>query len=65
MRIKVIIENGETDIILTPENVFEKDILEKIYDKKQNFNFHTEVDAKYNMAGYEDHKIRINITETK
>ena len=37
MKTKVIIENGETDIILTPENDFDKGVLEKIHKNKQNF----------------------------
>ena len=40
MKTKVVIEDGETEILLTPENDFEKDVLEKIHNKKQSFNFH-------------------------
>ena len=38
MRTKVLIENGETTIILTPENEFEIDVIEKIHCKKEKFN---------------------------
>lgn len=64
MKVKVIIENGETDMILTPENVFERDLLKKMHGNK-NFDFRTIVDAKYDMGGYSNHKITINIKETK
>jgi hypothetical protein len=65
MKAKVIIENGETSIILTPQNDFEIDVIEKMYDRKKDFNLHTEVDAKYNYGTYSNHKILINIKETK
>jgi len=29
MKTKIIIENGETEIVLTPENDFDRDVLEK------------------------------------
>ncbi len=31
MKAKVIIENGDATIILTPENEFEKDIIDKMF----------------------------------
>jgi hypothetical protein len=65
MRAKVIIENGETSIVLTPENEFEVDVIEKIFCKKEKFNVHTSFDAQYNYGTYSKHKINISIKETK
>lgn len=65
MKVKVIIENGETEIRLMPENVFEKDVVEKVYDNKGKFNINTSVDAKYNYGSYSDHKIVISLKETR
>ena len=65
MKTKVIIENGETELILTPENDFERDILEKIHNKKTNFTIFTDVEAKYDFGIYKDHKLILNIKETR
>lgn len=61
MKAKVIIENGETTIILTPENVFDRDVLERAYSNKDKFNLHTTVDANYRYGSYENHKMVISL----
>jgi hypothetical protein len=61
MKAKVIIENGETTIILTPENDFDRDILEKAYTAKNKFDLHTSVDANYRYGSYENHKMVVSI----
>lgn len=61
MKAKVIIENGETTIVLTPENIFETDVLEKVYTSKGSYNLNTNVDARYNYGSYDNHKIEISI----
>jgi hypothetical protein len=65
MKVKVVIENGETTIVLTPENEFEIDVIEKIHCKKEKFNIHTSVDASYNYGTYSKHKIDISIREVR
>lgn len=65
MEAKVIIENGETEIILTPENEFEKDIVEKVYLVKDKFNIHTRFDAEYNFGSYRYHNIKLSIVKIK
>lgn len=65
MRAKVVIENGETDIVLTPENEFERDIVEKMYNNKRNFNFHVTPDAEYGYGVLHNHQIKINIKEIR
>ena len=65
MKTKVIIENGETDIILTPENDFDKGVLEKIHKNKQNFSINTEVKAEYDYGNYKNHRLILNIKEIK
>lgn len=61
MKAKVIIENEETTIVLTPENEFEIDIIEKTHKKKEKFNMALSVDAQYNYGTYSNHKIVISI----
>jgi len=71
MKAKVVIENGETDIVLTPENDFEKDLIEKVKEgeDKKIWNVYTSVniDKKYNYGTYElsNHEIIINLKETR
>ena len=65
MKAKVVIENGETEVILTPQNEFEIDVLEKIHDKKQNYSIYTTVEADYQMSGYGNFRLVANIKETK
>ena len=61
MKAKVIIENSETEIILTPENNFETDIIEKLYDKKGAFNLLVSADCDVSYSTYSKHKITISI----
>jgi hypothetical protein len=65
MKAKVIIENGETEVILTPENDFEKDIIENIADRKKDFNIHTTAETNYSYSQHSNHKIVMNIKETR
>ena len=63
MKAKVIIENGETTIILSPENAFEIDVIETVYcgDKKHTIN--TMFEAQYNYGTYSKHRIEMSIKE--
>lgn len=65
MKAKVIIENRETTIILTPENQFEKDVIEKVYLDKQQHNIHTQFDAEYDYGNYSKHRIELLIKEKR
>jgi len=65
MKAKVIIENGKTQIVLSPENEFEIDLIEKIYDKKEKYNSLTSFNASYNYGTYSKHNISIDINEIK
>jgi succinylarginine dihydrolase len=65
MKTKIVIENGKTELILTPENDFDKDVLKKIYNNKSKFSIHTNVEAEYNYGDYKNHKLVLNIKETK
>lgn len=65
MKTKVIIENGETTIVLTPENDFEKDILIKMKEKEQNFNIHTKIDAEWKWGEFINSKLIVSIKEIK
>ena len=65
MKAKVIIENGETTIILKPENNFDKGILEKLYENKQKFNIHTDVESDYHLGIRDNFRLKMNIKETR
>lgn len=65
MKAKVIIENGETTIVLTPENEFEIDVIEKVHCKKEKHNIHTQFEAQYNHGTYSKHKIELYIEEIR
>jgi hypothetical protein len=62
MKAKVIIENGETTIVLNPENEFEKDIIEKVRDRK-DINVSTFFEAEYSFGMYNKQKIQIKIND--
>jgi hypothetical protein len=63
MKAKVIIENGETTIILTPENGFEIDIIDNLRKQQHNFDINTSAQAEYSFGVYQKHNIKINIKE--
>lgn len=65
MRAKVIIENGETTIVLTPENEFETDIIEKVHCKKEKHGVYTEFKAKFEFGVYTNYHIALNIKEER
>lgn len=62
MKAKVIIENGETQIILTPENEFEIDLIEKIYDKKEKYNVLTSFNTSVSYGTYSKHNVSMLTT---
>jgi hypothetical protein len=61
MKAKVIIENGETTIILTPENEFEIDVIEKVHCRKDKHSVLTEFYAQYNCGAYSKHHIELSV----
>lgn len=61
MKAKIVIENGETEIVLTPENVFDTEFLEKLHSKQQLYNVKTSVEADYTYGSYEKHRLVLNI----
>ena len=65
MKTKVIIENGEIEVVLTPENEFEKDIIEKLVDRTKDFSIHTKAYTDWQFSQHNNHKITMNIKETR
>ena len=63
MKAKVIIEQGITKVVLTCENAFEKDIVEKIKDYRSNYEIETTVSTNYQFQTHNDHKIEMIINE--
>lgn len=65
MKAKVIIENGETTIVLTPQNEFEIDLIEKVKDKKEKHRIHTHFSVEYSYGTYKNHHIELSIKEER
>lgn len=65
MKTKVVIENGETTIVLTPENDFENDVIEKIKKKPEKFSIHTSINVDYSYSRYSNHNIKLSIKEER
>jgi ribosomal protein S17 len=65
MKAKVIIENGETTIVLKTENKFDTDVLEKMFDNKEKYNIHTCINADYAYASHSNHRLELSIKEIK
>jgi len=59
MKTKIVIENGRTEIVLTPENSFETDAVEKM----ENLQIKAYVDSTYGMGCRTGHKIVLNVNE--
>lgn len=63
MKAKVIIENGQTKIDLTPENDFEIGVVENVYGKINKYDLETNIAADYSYGSYGKHRIEILIKE--
>lgn len=60
MKASVLIKNGKTEIVLTPENEFEIDVIERTIDGNYNVKS-TKVESDYNYHSRKNHKIIIEI----
>lgn len=65
MKTEVNIKNGLTKIVLTPENEFESDVLEKVYRNKQEYELDVKVDGDYGYHEIKNTKIEIGINKKK
>jgi len=66
MKTKVIIEHGQTKIILTPENDFESDISKKVFDDRSNFDLSVRVSGNtthWSSDDTTDHRFEIDIVK--
>jgi hypothetical protein len=63
MKAKVIIENGLSTIVLTPDNDFEKQVVENVYNNRETFNIVTDFEIKQNIytSQMEFHTINIKL----
>lgn len=63
MKAKVIIENGQTEILLIPENEFEKDLVEKCLHRSSENEIKTSITTQQQGYGiHTKHQISINVT---
>ncbi len=61
MKAKVIIENGQTTIVLLAENEFEKDVIEKVKSDKTKYELDTMFKTDYSYSYHSNHNIEIKI----
>lgn len=64
MKTKIVINDNLASIELTPQNPFEKDLLEKVFDRRSDFKLTAEVTAKqesFMADSHKDHKLVIDI----
>lgn len=61
MKTHVVIDNGKTEIVLTPENDFEKDVIEKVYDSKKDFDLRISADKETNFGVSRNHRFILNL----
>lgn len=61
MKAKVIIEDSRTVITLTPENDFDRDMVEKLYENSHKIN--TSVLAEPGVYNSFNHRIVLTITK--
>lgn len=65
MKTKLIIENSEANIELTPENVFETDLMQKIIDNQEIFQLTAKQTSEYSYGVHTKFKLKINIKNIK
>jgi hypothetical protein len=63
MKAKVVIENGLTTIVLSPENKFETDVLENVHSQNERFELQTSVTSKYSYGVRQDYKLETTIRQ--
>jgi len=64
METSVTIKNGITEIVLTPENTFELDVIEKIIYKKYHLKESKAV-SDYDWQCHKNHRIELVIEKNK
>lgn len=62
MKAKVIIENGITELVLTPENDFENDIIEK-FDKSHSVLSSNTLFSKSHYGAIQQSQINIKLID--
>lgn len=65
MKTKVIIENEVTKIVMTPENDFETDVLDRVYSKQQNYKVETNISAEYSFGELKNHTLTTTLKKLK
>jgi hypothetical protein len=65
MKTKIVIENGETEIVLKPENEFDNDVLQKMHKNKLGYSLVVEVNADLKYGIYDNYSMSINIKENR
>ena len=66
MKTKLIVNEGKAKIVLTCENEFEVDLIEKIKDSRGGYKIETEALRDYDYHNHhKNHRIEINLLEEK
>lgn len=65
MKAKVVIEEGITHIVLTPESPFEKHMIEEARSLSSNMEMKTDFKCDYQYNTFSNHRIEMELTEKK
>ena len=65
MKAEVVIKKGRTKVVLLPENDFETDVIEKIYEDTSKYEIKTTVLCDYNYGSYNNQRIEMNLIKEK
>lgn len=63
MKTELVIVQGSAKLVLTCENEFELDLIEKIKDSKIGYEAKTSVLTDYNYHSHSNHRIEVNLIE--
>lgn len=61
MKTKVIIKDGHTSIVMTPENDFEVGVLDTAYESEDKYQLTANVDRETKFGVHQSHKFTINL----
>ena len=63
MKTEIVIKQGKAKVVLTPENEFEMDLIEKIVDSKIGYEKQTTVLTDNSYYQHRNHRIEISLIE--
>ena len=65
MTTEIVIKDGKAKVVLLAESEFEKDLIEKIVDSRVGYEISATVLTNYSYNTHAEHRIEMNLTESK